>query len=213
MSKARSYLPTAPDAPEQIKKLYEFPEVDFDTSLLDRTMLIAFEQLVGEICHDFTVYSGMFGTDKKREASFQLGKDVMHIVERAMLTQICLRYSALVNDKWDAKNKEVVSFKQLIQPLRSCFLNSKLKLFDDFYQTSGLKHYRNKIIAHNDLKAFREGHKKVPKLSTELIEKQLSDLNECLNYLKERQDVYTDTYITLNNGEGLDKYYKKIGLS
>lgn len=210
MTKARTYLPTDKHAPRFIQEIYETPKVDFDLSLLDKEKLKAFEQLVAELCHDFTVYSGMFGNEEQREATYKLGRDVILIVERAMLTQICLRYSALIHDKWNKKGEEVVSLKQLIQPLNSASLNSKLTEMEEFYNKSNLKRYRNKVIAHNDLKVFQRRNSNIPKLTTEQIEQQLHILNECLNYLKDRQEVSTDIIVQLSFGEGLDKYQMQL---
>lgn len=212
VGKFRTYLPSDDDAPEFIKELYSKPTIDFDKVKLDGNKLIAFERLVIELCHDFTVYRRMFGTEDARSLSSKLGSEVMLVVERALLTQICLRYAALVHDETPSRggtklaDKEVVSLRELIDPLGSKWLTEKLNEFKLFYKSSGLDKWRNKVIAHNDLKVFQNRQKYVPALSAEAIENQLVLLNDCLNYLKDEQYKYTDVEVVMTFGEGLDRY-------
>lgn len=217
-SEFKTFLPSDPNAPDFIKNLYYKPSIDFDPSLLDHDKFIAFSRLVTELCHDFTVYSGMFGSEQSREMTYQLGVDVMLVVERALLTQICLRYAALVHDnsKLDkqrrvVKSEEVISFKELIKPLNSCWLESKRLDMEHFYNNSKLKKWRNKVIAHNDFRMFKNRNKNVPHLSTDLIRDQLQILNDCINYLQDRQHTHTEVEVQLSFGEGFDKYKAILG--
>ncbi|MCP1339874.1 hypothetical protein NJR55_09755 [Idiomarina sp. M1R2S28] len=214
--KVRTCLPSDEDAPEFVRKLYTHASIDFNKEDLDQEKLAAFKQLVVELCHDFTVYQGMFGSVQARNNSYKLGKSVMFIVERSMLTQICLRYAALVHDNSpmkDGKTKkgeQVVSFKELIKPLGSAWLNANLKECEAFFSSSGLKKWRNKVIAHNDLKVFKNRAKYIPKLSIDVIQEQLSLLNESLNYLEDKQYQVTQVEVGLEFGEGLDKYREML---
>lgn len=214
----RTFLPSDPNAPEFIKKLYTMAPIDFDPSRLDLDKFNAFSRLVTELCHDFTVYSGMFGSEQSREMTYKLGVDVMLVVERALLTQICLRYAALVHDnsKTDrhgriVKTEEVISFKELIKPLNSTWLGSKRLEMESFYNNSKLKKWRNKVIAHNDFEIFKDRNKNIPQLNTDAIREQLVILNDCINYLQNRQETHTEVEVQLIFGEGFDKYRSILG--
>jgi len=210
--KVKTFLPSDADAPDYIKELFSFPPIDFDKTKLDTRKLEAFERLVVELCHDFTVYKGMFGSEDARASTYKLGREVMFVVERAFLTQICLRYAALVHDKDKSNrpNEKVVSFSELINPLDSEWLNQRLDWFVAFYKDSGLKKWRNKAIAHNDLKVFLNRKQHLPELSVDVIENQLELLNECLNYLRDKQYQHTEVGVVLSRGEGLDKYQQQL---
>jgi hypothetical protein len=215
--RARTYLPTDDNAPDLIRELYKTKPIDFDRKQVSPEKLEAFKRLVAELCHDFTVYSGMFGKEETRLSTNKLGRNVMLVVERSLLTQICLRYAALVHDNSKRqkggvidKSEEVISLKELIEPLNSDWLNSTLVKMKSFYIESNLKKWRNKVIAHNDFKIFQNRSQSIPKLTEDIIRQQLEMLNDCLNYLQNRYDVHTDVEVQLEFGEGLDKYRSSL---
>lgn len=156
-------------------------KTDFLPAKIDAMKLKAFSQLASELCQDFSVYSELF-TKKRTESELALEMEAGFVLERALLTQICLRYSALAHDETKRTAEDIISFQELIRSLQSKWLDEKSIRIREFYQSSGLKLWRNKVIAHEGYTLLCKDDDK-PRLTRETIEEQLTLLKSCMTYL------------------------------
>lgn len=127
--------------------------VDFKLELLKKDEVEAIQNYLTDLCTDLTIYMGLFNEKDNIEELYKFNKLIFPKIERAYLERICLKFATLM-DPPKSCGKENLSFKKFIHDAKSSHLQG---IYDDielFYINSGIKNWRNKVLAHSDLLTF-----------------------------------------------------------
>lgn len=144
---------------EYIKKYPEMAsldpmnKIDFSLSDINPDERAVLKIYFSEICTDFTLYMQLFSEKESIEQLNQFNSFVFNRLERAYLEKICLKMETLM-DPAVTGGKKNLSLKRFIEQTGSAMLETKFKSLEGFYISSGIKDWRNKVLAHADLKAI-----------------------------------------------------------
>ncbi len=127
--------------------------IDFSLSDINPDELSVLKVYFCEICTDFTLYMQIFSEASGIEQLNKFNSFVFSYLERAYLEKICLKIATLMDPAAINKN-ENLSLQRFIKQTKSTVLQSKFDSLNNFYISSGIKDWRNKVLAHADLQAI-----------------------------------------------------------
>ncbi len=128
-------------------------KIDFDPKLLNRDEVEALQNFLTDLCMDLTIYMELFNEKGNIEELNKFSGIIFSKIERSYLERICLKFATLM-DPPKSCGKENLSFKRFIQETKSDLLQGIYNDIDRFYSNSGIKNWRNKVLAHADLLTF-----------------------------------------------------------
>lgn len=127
--------------------------IDFDPKLLESDEVEALEHYLTDLCTDLTIYMELFNEEDNIEELNKFSGIIFSKIERAYLERICLKFATLM-DPPKSCGKGNLSFKRFIQETKSQILQDIYNDIELFYINSGIKNWRNKVLAHADLLTF-----------------------------------------------------------
>ncbi|GAA0202915.1 hypothetical protein GCM10009123_07710 [Kangiella japonica] len=136
-----------------LRKLDPMNKIDFDVSSLNKEEVVALKSFLAELCTDLTIYVELFDNKENLAELNKFNVLIFSRIERAYIERICLKFSTLM-DPPKSCGKENLSFKRFIEITESNLLQALYDEIHDFYVVSGIKNWRNKVLAHADLSTF-----------------------------------------------------------
>ena len=113
------------------------------------------EKLISELQKEVGLYQELYGSDNSREALKNSFEEPFAIFQRAMFFEIVCRISALFDPETTRKDKNLTldHLASLCSDSLSKDLYLKVESVKYDFQKMGIKKLRNKMFAHNDVKA------------------------------------------------------------
>lgn len=125
-------------------------QIDFDLSSISQSELKTLKNYFAGICTDLTLYMQLFGQEEHVCELEKFNSFVFSRFERAYLERICLKIATLM-DPPKSMGKENLSLTRFIEQTSSSLLKDRFDCLKVFYEKSGIKDWRNKVLAHADL--------------------------------------------------------------
>lgn len=136
-----------------LKELDPMNRLDFDLNSLNKEEVSALKNFLTELCTDLTIYMDLFDNKESIAELNKFNSLIFSRIERAYIERICLKFSTLM-DPPKSCGKENLSFKRFIKITDSNLLQGLYDEIRSFYVGSGIKDWRNKVLAHADLSTF-----------------------------------------------------------
>ncbi len=127
--------------------------IDSDPKSLNRDEVEALQNFLTDLCMDLTIYMELFNEKDNIEELNKFSGIIFSKIEQAYLERICLKFATLM-DPPKSYGKENLSFERFIQETKSEVLQGIYNDIELFYRDSGIKDWRNKVLAHADLLTF-----------------------------------------------------------
>ncbi|WP_110641954.1 hypothetical protein [Salinicola sp. CPA57] len=125
-------------------------QLDFDLSSISQSELQTLKHYFSGICTDLTLYMQLFGQEEHVAELNKFNGFIFSCFERACLERICLMVATLM-DPPKSMDKENLSLRRFINQTSSSLLQELFNSLEEFYEESGIKDWRNKVLAHADL--------------------------------------------------------------
>lgn len=147
-----------------------------DRSLFSSSELECFENYFVSLCTDLTIYNQLFGTDESIAVLEEFNGFIFKRIHRSYLEKICLKISCLM-DPAKAGSNDNLSLLRFVKKAGSPELSAAYdKLYDD-YENTGIKTWRNKVLAHTDLKTVMGQFDFKLKFDTDDINQMVRDMH------------------------------------
>ncbi|RBO83419.1 hypothetical protein DFP76_104238 [Marinomonas aquiplantarum] len=126
--------------------------LDFNLLDVNQEDLQVLKSVFSNVCIDLTLYMQLFGEDESCNELNEFNSFVFPLIQKAYLERICIKVATLMDpaaSNW-GKQKNL-SLCQFIAQTESELLKGKFETLKKFYIDSGIKDWRNKVLAHSDL--------------------------------------------------------------
>jgi hypothetical protein len=149
----------------------------------------------------------LFGTEKHLAVINATAPSIFSVIEEAMLTDILLTLIRLV-DPPKSRNQENLSLRSLAADISDQKLRDQVILLEAQIRakTQGVKHWRDKKLAHNDLLRLLKKSAPVPPIQINELTSALALVRDALNLLNRSffdTTVQYDQCITEKDGNQL----------
>lgn len=170
-------------------------KIDFDLSKVSNTDLAILKQYFSDICSDLTLYMQLFSDDDHVIELNKFNGFVFSRLENAYLEKICLKIATLM-DPASSMGNENLSLRRFIAQTQSVLLQNLFDRLFEFYKKSGIKDWRNKVLAHADLSVLSGGSDTSINFERQDVDKFVAEIQEFIDLVDDPR-VATDHQVVL----------------
>lgn len=123
---------------------------DFDATVVNKEELELLNQYFSSICIDLTLYMQLFNHKNHVMELNKFNGFVFSRLENAYLEKICLKIATLM-DPPKCREDENLSLRRFTEKINSPMLQKSFSCLNEFYEKSGIRDWRRKVLAHADL--------------------------------------------------------------
>ncbi|PKM17827.1 MAG: hypothetical protein CVV11_17115 [Gammaproteobacteria bacterium HGW-Gammaproteobacteria-15] len=181
--------------------------------LFDAKELKCFEDYFVSLCTDLTIYNQLFGSDESISILSDFSGFIFCRIQRNFVEKICLKLACLMDPATSGKGRsnKNLSLKRFVESVDNSELNIAYERLYKSYDNTGIKKWRDKILAHTDLKTAMGEFDFELKFDTEDLNEIIREVQDILDLIK-NPDVYTDTTITLPFGKDVASFLSRLKL-
>lgn len=125
-------------------------QIDFDLAHINKNDLAVLKRYFSDICTDLSLYMQLFSYEEHLIELNKFNGFVFSRLEKSYLEKICLKVATLM-DPPKSMGNENLSLRRFIEQTKSTMLKGYYERLYEFYEKSGIKDWRNKVLAHADL--------------------------------------------------------------
>ncbi|WP_166372245.1 hypothetical protein [Psychromonas sp. SA13A] len=182
-----------------------------DRSKIDINEIGLFKNYFVALCTDLTIYKQLFSDVNSIQILNEFSPVIFGRLQSSYLERICLKIACLLDPATsgrDGVNKNM-TLRRFTELCNSNELNSLVIELESFYESTGIKKWRNKVLAHTDLKAA------MGQLDFEL-KFEVADLENIVIFIQEIIDLIedptttSDTRVKLPNGNDVYTFLEKL---
>ncbi|ATG79761.1 MULTISPECIES: AbiU2 domain-containing protein [unclassified Pseudoalteromonas] len=169
--------------------------VEFDRAKVNKSELDVINNYFSNLCVDLTLYSELFTEEHSISVLNKFNPLVFSRIQKAYIEKLCLSIACLLDPAETGKNKNL-SLARIIKQCECPGLDEKQKKLQELYVSTGIKKWRQKLLAHNDLGTLM-GRKTLDlKFEHDDVEYILELIQEIFNDISD-PTVHTDIKVTL----------------
>lgn len=189
-----------------------FPHrVDFDRSKVNQKELKVLKSYFVNLCTDLTLYSELFTSQESVNVLNEFNSLVFSRIQKAYIEKLCLSIACLLDPAETGKNKNL-SLAHIVKQCNCPELDNKLSQLNGLYESTGIKQWRQKLLAHNDLRTLmgtkplnlKFGHDDIENI-IELIQEIFDDISD--------PTVHTDIKVVLPYDKNGRAFIRKLRCS
>lgn len=124
--------------------------VEFDRTKINQTQLDVLKGYFTNLCLDLTIYKDLFTNAESAVILNEFNSLIFSRIQKAYVGKICLGIACLLDPAETGKNKNL-SLEYIINQSQCNELVEKLAVLQKIYIDTGIKKWRQKLLAHNDL--------------------------------------------------------------
>lgn len=185
--------------------------VEFDRSKINQQELEVIRNYFTDLCIDLTIYSDLFTSQESVDVLSQFNSLIFNRIKRAYIERLCLSIACLLDPAETGKNKNL-SLEHIINQCNSPELEKKLDKLKGLYNSTGIKLWRQKLLAHNDLKTLMGVAPLDLKFEHSDIEYMLELIQEIFDDISDPR-IHTDIRVGLPFDKNGSAFIKKLKLS
>lgn len=163
------------------------------------------------LCTDLTIYKQLFSDPNSIQILNEFSPVIFRRLQSSYLERICLKIACLLDPAASGRNgaNKNMTLRRFTELCNSNELNSLILKVESFYESTGIKKWRNKVLAHTDLKAA------MGELDFEL-KFDIADLENIVILTQEIIDLIgdptttSDTQVKLPNGNDVYTFLEKL---
>lgn len=184
-----------------------------DRSLFDSGELECFEDYFVSLCTDLTIYNQLFGSDEAISVLNEFSGLIFNRIQRTFVEKICLKIACLMDPASSGKggSNKNLSLRRFVEVADNAELNVAYEKLHKSYEDTGIKEWRNKILAHTDLKTAMGVYDFDLKFDVQALNELIRETQDILDLIKD-PCVYTDTEVTLPFGKDVGTFLSKLKL-
>lgn len=169
-----------------------------DRTLFEESELKCFEDYFVSLCTDLTIYNQLFGSDDSISVLNEFNGLIFHRIQRSFVEKICLKIACLMDPATSGRNgsNKNLSLKWFVEKAKSPELDQAYVTLYQSYEKTGIKIWRNKILAHTDLNTAMGKYEFTLNFEADDLNQIIQEIQNIMDMIKD-PSVYTDADITL----------------
>lgn len=192
----------------EMANLHPMNNLDFNLTDINQEELKALTQYFTDICTDLTLYTQLFSQDDNTTELNKFNSFVFSRLQRAYLERICLKVATLM-DPPKSMGNENLSLLRFIGQTNSPLLKARFERLSAFYKKSGIKDWRNKVLAHADLLILSGEEELNVNFTNEEVDEFFENIQAFIDLVTD-PNVQTDHVIVLPLGSDGSSFMDKI---
>lgn len=185
--------------------------VEFDRSKVKQDELEVIKEYFANLCLDLTVYSDLFTEQQSIDAMNEFNSLVFGRIQKAYIEKLCLSLACLLDPAQTGNNKNL-SLARIIGQCECPDLDSKYADLLKIYELTGIKSWRSKLLAHNDLNTLMGNKELDLKFEHNDIENIIELIQEIFDDISD-PTVQTDIRVTLPFDQDVNQFVSKLKLA
>lgn len=185
--------------------------VEFDRSKVKQDELKVIREYFSNLCLDLTVYSDLFTEQQSIDAMNEFNPLVFGRIQKAYIEKLCLSLACLLDPAQTGNNKNL-SLARVIDQCDCPELERKYSDLLKLYDLTGIKSWRSKLLAHNDLNTLMGKKKLDLKFEHDDIENIIELIQEIFDDISDPR-AQTDIRVTLPFGQDVNQFVSKLKLA
>lgn len=186
-----------------------FPHrVDFDRSKVNQKELEVLKSYFVSLCTDLTLYSELFTCQESVNVLNDFNSLVFSHIQKAYLEKLCLSIACLLDPAETGKNKNL-SLARIVKQCDCPELDDKLSKLNCLYESTGIKQWRQKLLAHNDLRTLMGAKPLNLKFRHDDIENIIEIIQEIFDDISD-PTVHTDIKVVLPYDKNGRAFVRKL---
>ncbi|EEO01251.1 TPA: hypothetical protein RUZ05_003367 [Vibrio cholerae] len=182
--------------------------VEFDRSKINQDELKVIKEYFSHLCLDLTVYSDLFTVQQSIDAINEFNSLVFGRIQKAYIEKLCLSLACLLDPAQTGNNKNL-SLKRIIDQCECTELDCKYSGLLRLYESTGIKNWRSKLLAHNDLNTLMGKSKLELKFEHDDIENIIELIQEIFDDISDPKSQ-TDIRVTLPFDQNVNNFVNKL---
>lgn len=185
--------------------------VEFDRSKINLQELEVIKSYFTGLCIDLTVYSELFTSQESVDVLNRFNQLIFKRIQRAYIEKLCLSIACLLDPAETGQNKNL-SLAHIIKQCNCPELDEKLDGLKGLYESTGIKRWRQKLLAHNDLSTLMGVKPLDLKFEHNDIEHMMDLIREIFDDISD-PTIHTDIRVVLPFDKNGNAFIKKLQLS
>ncbi|PKG62641.1 MULTISPECIES: hypothetical protein [Pseudoalteromonas] len=185
--------------------------VEFDRTKVNQDELKVIKEYFTNLCLDLTIYSDLFTEQQSIDAMNEFNSLVFSRIQKAYIEKLCLSLACLLDPAQTGKNKNL-SLARVITQCECPELDGKYSELLKLYEFTGIKSWRSKLLAHNDLNTLMGKKKLDLKFEHDDIESIIELIQEIFDDISD-PTVHTDIRIILPFEQDVNQFVSKLKLA
>ncbi len=182
-----------------------------DRSIISPEELKLFDKYFSTLCTDLTIYKQLFSIEESIEVLNSFSSIIFGRIQSTYIERICLKIACLLDPAESGRNgiNKNLTLKRFASQCNSAELNTLIKNLDALYNSTGIKTWRNKVLAHSDLKTAMGEFDFDLKFTLEDLENIIQCIQEIVDLIV-GPNVTTDTEVVLPYGNDVGSFIAKL---
>lgn len=182
-----------------------------DRDLFEESELKCFEDYFVSLCTDLTIYNQLFGSYDSVSVLKEFNNFIFHRIQINFIEKICLRIACLMDPATSGRSgtNKNLALKRFVEIASCSELNLAYGKLYESYEKTGIKTWRNKILAHTDLETAMGNFTFNLNLETDDLNQMIREIQDIVDLIKD-PEVYTDTAVTLPFGNDVSSFIYKL---
>jgi hypothetical protein len=186
-------------------------QVTVDRDLFEESELKCFEDYFVSLCTDLTIYNQLFGSDDSVAVLNEFNNFIFHRIQLNFIEKICLKIACLMDPAASGRNcsNKNLSLKRFVEIANCPELNKAYEKLYESYEKTGIKTWRNKILAHTDLNTAMGKFTFNLNFEADDLNQIIREIQDIIDLIKD-PEVYTDTEVTLPFDSDVNSFIFKL---
>ncbi|EGQ9468438.1 hypothetical protein J7G21_004144 [Vibrio parahaemolyticus] len=182
--------------------------IECDSSKVDQQEFEVLKEYFLNLCTDLTLYSELFTIQESLDVLHKFNPLVFSHIQKAYLEKLCLSIACLLDQAETGKNKNL-SLARIIKQCDCPNLDAKFQELKELYASTGIKEWRRKLLAHNDLQTLMGTKPLNLKFEHDDIENIMELIQEIIDDISDPK-VSTDIKVVLPRDQDSSAFIYKL---
>ena len=176
--------------------------------------LKCFEDYFTSLCTDLTIYNQLFCSDDACSVLNEFNGLLFYRIQRSFIEKICLKVACLMDPASSGRGgqNENLSLARFVEVAANDELTQTYIRLQNSYENTGIKIWRNKILAHTDLKTAMGEYDFELKFDANTLNKIIREIQDIFDLIKDPK-IYTDIEVTLPFDKDVPSFIAKLRMA
>lgn len=182
-----------------------------DRSKINVKEIEFFKNYFVTLCTDLTIYKQLFADANAIKILNEFSPLIFSRLQYSYLERICIKISCLLDPAASGRNgkNKNMTLKRFTELCNSDDLNSLISNLELIYESTGIKKWRNKVLAHTDLKTAMGELDFELKFEIADLENIVISIQEIIDLI-DNPKVTSDTEVKLPYGNDVYSFLAKL---
>ncbi|MDR7120324.1 hypothetical protein [Rheinheimera soli] len=188
--------------------------ISINRELFCANELKCFEDYFTSLCTDLTIYNQLFCSDEACSVLNEFNGLLFYRIQRSFIEKICLKVACLMDPASSGRGgqNENLSLARLVEVAANDELTQTYSRLQNSYENTGIKIWRNKILAHTDLKTAMGEYDFELKFDANTLTEIIREIQDIFDLIKDPK-TYTDIEVTLPFDKDVSSFIAKLRMA